>query len=281
MRLGGIAVLGLSAAEPVMNDGDYMGDDGLLTCGKCDTPKQMRVEWNGDVAILPVRCKCETEEAERKEAIRRAIEHINAVEGAPSHRLCLPSEPKHEFGLGRDDKRGFRIVREYARHWDEMAEGGHGLVLIGPPGTGKTFAANCLVNFLRHNGKVALVTNVSRAENVLWDAKGDDRTRVLEGVRAYDLVVVDDLGAERDSSYMDSKAFDLIDACYRSGKPLIVTTNIPLSQLKDPKGLARTRIYDRVLERCQPVIFDGPSFRAIKAEENREAVRRILNGSQA
>ena len=77
---------------------------------------------------------------------------------------------------------------------------------------------------------------------------------------------------------MDSRAFDLVDACYRSGRPLVVTTNMPLAQLKHPGGLARTRIYDRVLERCQPVIFDGPSFRAAKAEENRAAVRRILDG---
>ena len=54
--------------------------------------------------------------------------------------------------------------------------------------------------------------------------------------------------------------------------------DIPLAQLKHPGGLARTRIYDRVLERCQPVMFDGPSFRAAKAEENRAAVRRILDG---
>ena len=102
--------------------------------------------------------------------------------------------------------------------------------------------------------------------------------RQLEGIRSYDLVVIDDLGAERDSSYMDSRAFDLVDACYRSGRPLVVTTNVPRAQLKKPRGRARTLIYDRVRERCQPGMFDGPSFRAAKAEENRAAVRRILDG---
>ena len=105
-----------------------------------------------------------------------------------------------------------------------------------------------------------------------------DQLDIEEDTVTMESNIIDDLGAERDSSYMDSRAFDLVDACYRSGRPLVVTTNIPLAQLKHPRGLARTRIYDRVLERCQPVIFDGPSFRAAKAEENRAAVRRILDG---
>lgn len=196
-----------SAMDPIpvsceIDEGDFVGDDGLLRCGKCGAGKQVRVDWGGQTVIMPVMCRCQVEEADRLDAARRAAAHVRSVEGSPSHKLCLPLDPGHEFGLGRDDRRGFRIVREYARHWEQMEEGGHGLVLIGPPGTGKTFAAGCLANFVMHDGKVPLVTSVSRAENVLWDAKGDERTRVLEGIRSYDLVVIDDLGAERDSSYI-------------------------------------------------------------------------------
>lgn len=269
---------GIKPVECVPDDGDFTGDDGLLVCGKCGTAKQLRLTLNGESRIFGCLCKCGQEAEERLQARMREAERLRLIESAPSHRLALKVDPSHEFGLGRDVKRGFRIVRDYALRWRQMAEGGHGLVLIGPPGTGKTFAADCLANYLRHDGHAVLVTNVSRAENVLWDSKGMESMRVLEGLSHYDLIVIDDLGAERDTSYMDSKAFDLVDACYRTGKPLVVTTNVPLSQLKDPKGLSRTRIYDRVLERCQPVIFDGPSFRAMAAEENRAAMRRILQG---
>lgn len=264
--------------EAPFDEDDYVGEDGLVRCGRCGTPKQARVEWGGAELVLSVACQCEVDARERQGAARRAAARIRRIESSPSHQLHMEPDASAEFGLASDDKRGFRVVREYARKWNAMEAGGHGLVLIGPPGTGKTFAASCLANFLRHDCKAVLFTTVSRAENVLWDAKGAERTRVLEGVRAYDLLIVDDLGAERDSSYMDSRAFDLVDACYRSGRPMVVTTNVPLSRLKDPKGLARTRIYDRVLERCQPVIFDGTSYRAARAAENREAVRRILAG---
>ena len=119
-----------------IDEGDFVGGDGLLRCGKCGAGKQVRVDWGGQTAIMPVMCRCQVEEADRLDAARRAAAHVRSVEGSPSHKLCLPLDPGHEFGLGRDDRRGFRVVREYARHWEQMEEGGHGLVLIGPPGTG-------------------------------------------------------------------------------------------------------------------------------------------------
>ena len=40
-----------------------------------------------------------------------------------------------------------------------------------------------------------------------------------------------------------------------SKKPLIVTTNLKLEEIKNPPDLAHARIYDRILERCAPVLF--------------------------
>ena len=42
-----------------------------------------------------------------------------------------------------------------------------------------------------------------------------------------------------------------------TGKPMIVTTNIPLSVMKQAVDLDDRRIYDRILEVCVPIMFDG------------------------
>ena len=51
--------------------------------------------------------------------------------------------------------------------------------------------------------------------------------------------------------------FFVIDSRYRSRRPMIITTNLKLSELKNPPDLAHARIYDRILERCAPILLTG------------------------
>lgn len=69
----------------------------------------------------------------------------------------------------------------------------------------------------------------------------------------------------------------MIDSRYRSKKPLIVTTNLTLDELKHPKDLARARIYDRVLECCVPLKINNQNIRELNAAANMQAARKILN----
>ena len=51
---------------------------------------------------------------------------------------------------------------------------------------------------------------------------------------------------------------------------MIVTTNIPLSVMQKAADLDERRIYDRVLEVCVPIQFNGENFRKGNAAENCE-----------
>ena len=71
--------------------------------------------------------------------------------------------------------------------------------------------------------------------------------------------------------------FSIVDSRYRSGKPLIVITNLKLGELKHPLDLAHARIYDRILERCAPILFAGKNFREDNAASTKAAARAIAS----
>ena len=56
-----------SVPKPV--DGDYIGEDGLIHCGKCDGVKQCKVTFLGIEKVVPCICKCEKGRIEREKEL--------------------------------------------------------------------------------------------------------------------------------------------------------------------------------------------------------------------
>ena len=58
--------------SPELEDGDYIGQDGLVYCGKCHTPKQKRLNipagifGDGGEKIVSCLCKCRVEAENRR-----------------------------------------------------------------------------------------------------------------------------------------------------------------------------------------------------------------------
>ena len=94
---------------------------------------------------------------------------------------------------------------------------------------------------------------------------GTDRDHYMKSLMRPDLLILDDLGAERNTSFGKERVFDVVDKRRLTGKPMIVTTNIPLSVMKQA---ADCRIFDRILEVCVPIRFDGENFRKGNASAN-------------
>ena len=92
--------------------------------------------------------------------------------------------------------------------------------------------------------------------------------------------IIDDLGVERSTEYAMEQMFFVIDSRYRSRRPMIITTNLKLSELKNPPDLAHARIYDRILERCAPILFDGKNFREENAGATRQTAKDIVSSKQ-
>ena len=168
------------------------------------------------------------------------------------------------------------MCRRYVEHWPEMKADNIGILFYGGVGTGKYFLACCIANALIDKQVRASVTNFPRILNKL-QGFGEDKQEFLDKLSRYDLLVIDDLGVERDTSYSVEQVFNVIDARSRTGKPLIVTTNLSLADLQNPSSLGYARIYDRILEMC-PIRLKlaGDSRRTQNAQERRDKAKRLL-----
>ena len=170
-------------------------------------------------------------------------------------------------------------ARRYVANWKKMQEQNLGLLLWGKPGSGKTFAAGCIANALLDQEDffttTVKMTTFGTILNKLPALSGQDKEWYLSGFQTCDLLILDDFGMERQTEYAREQVFNIIDSRYLARRPLIVTTNLSVSELKHPRDIQEQRIFDRVLELCVPVCFDGGSLRQEKAKENLRLFREL------
>ena len=107
-------------------------------------------------------------------------------------------------------------------------------------------------------------------------ASFEGRNEYISRLCRYPLLILDDFGMERGTEYGLEQVFNVIDSRYRSGKPLIVTTNLTLDDLHNPEDTAHSRIYDRLLSMCVPVRFTGDNFRQETAKRKMESMKKLI-----
>ncbi len=120
------------------------------------------------------------------------------------------------------------------------------------------------------------MVGVSDMVNRMQGNFGADRDSYMTSLMRPELLILDDLGAERNTSFGKERVFDVINRRRLTGKPLIITTNIPIVTMQKAASLDERRIYDRILEVCVPIRFDGENFRRGNAKHNLEKVAQLL-----
>ena len=232
-----------SRANPIV-EGDYIGEDGLWYCGKCHTPRQSRFTSNGKEYTPFSLCQCKVEEAEREKKAQEEAER--AYYRNLQRQSAFADDKTRSFTFELDDKRNAeasKTAQDYAESFDLSSEW---LILNGDCGTGKSFFAACICNSVMDKGFTAKFTSVSAIEKQYWDA--ENKNGVYDELVSIDLLVLDDFGAERGTDYMTEIAFNIIDSRLRSGKPLVVTTNLSSEELSNPKDRNQKRIFSRLYE---------------------------------
>lgn len=271
-----VSALEARAAEAIKaEEGDYIGDDGLLYCHKCHTKKQTEVNILGNIRRPMCLCKCQAEKraAEEEEYKRREFEQkVNEM-----RRKGFPEAEMRNWTFSNDDLTNEKITKaaqRYVDNFSELRKSGKGLLLYGNTGTGKTYTACEIANALIDKGYPVLVTNFARILNTLQGTF--EKQEYIDSFNSYQLLVIDDLGIERDTAYAKEQVFNIIDSRYRSGLPMVITTNLTMEKIKNPEDIENRRIYDRILERCFPIEVGGSSRRRKAVREDYDDMKNLL-----
>lgn len=251
-----------------------------MTCEVCgENLFFQEAELFGRKITMRRMCRCQREEHEREEAERADRDASMMIEKARAY--CFRDYQDYMgCTFATDDMQDPRLSRQmgnYAANFGKFLRDGNGLLFFGSVGAGKTFCSACIANALIDEGYSVMMANfvglIQRIQNETY--KG---LEVMREIERCDLLIIDDLGVERDTDFMKEHVFNIIDARYRNGKPIIVSTNLKGEELRKPKDVTSTRIYSRIMERCLPVEFTGPNRR--KGNARYMEMVDILNGAQ-
>ena len=262
--------------KPKIVPEDYIGEDGLYYCHLCNTPKQSRYILGGKERIVTHLCECQTkardeyEEWKKFDSLQLELRHRRAS--------AFQDSEYRNWTFDIDDgsnPEATAIALSYAKNFREMMAKSKGLLFYGDIGTGKSFLAASIVNYvMEHYFVPCLVTNMTRIGSAVQSMK--DPQGYLDYLNEYELLVIDDFRSERDTPWMKELVYSVINARYMSGKPLIVTTNLKGEEMLNAEDRSWQRVYSRLYEMCKPIKIEFSDRRKLKMLQSNEEMECLL-----
>lgn len=124
------------------------------------------------------------------------------------------------------------------------------LVIMGPVGTGKTFAAWAALRRPYGRGRSVMGLAVVDLLDALRPSAPDPE--VMHKVRTTDLLLADDFGAERPTDWTAERIYSLINHRWEHQRPTIATTNADAPGLREVIG---DRAYSRLMDDAVVIIL--------------------------
>lgn len=276
MDLTGVLPITESGTERLA-EGDRIGEDGLVYCGKCGSRKQLRVKFGDKAHVVRCVCKCESKEMEekkRQEEYEEQMRRINRLKEASMMDKKYREVTFEKYEVREENKKVFEMAKKYADRFQDMYKKNQGLLLYGPVGTGKSFTAACIGNYLLNNAKPVIMTSFVKILQDIWE--NDREAEYITILNSASLLIIDDLGTERETDYALEKVYNIIDSRARANKPMIITSNLELNDMMECEDIRKKRIYDRILECCYPMYVGGKSFRMMKAAQRFDEMKDFL-----
>jgi DNA replication protein DnaC len=124
-----------------------------------------------------------------------------------------------------------RRVRAFVRSIDDHLEAGQGLWFDGPVGTGKTSLAVLVAKAARDAGRSFALYPVplllAEIKRTFDRDSGDNYLAFFRRLCSVDLLVLDDLGAEKQTEWVLEQLYSIVNERWQDRRAIVVTTNLP------------------------------------------------------
>jgi DNA replication protein DnaC len=213
--------------------------------------------------------KCAEEQSRRQSEEERAVAQERAKRMAEEaiNAAAIPARFRNrtfESFVADTEQlaKALATVKAYADEFKRHLSAGTGLILTGPPGTGKSHLSAAVLLQLAPD-HLCLYTTVSqliRAVRDTWrkDSETSEKQLIKRLGSDVDLLVIDEVGVQYGTDAERNLLFDILDRRYADMRPTILLSNLQGDALKEVLG---ERVYDRMRETQRMVTFTGESYR--------------------
>lgn len=145
-----------------------------------------------------------------------------------------------------------------ANQWiSEGFDNAENLILSGPTGSGKTSMAYAIGKVIYSLGHKVKVWSAAELFDEMRTA--EQSKVVLQSVKSSPLLILDDLGSERKTEWVEERLFLIVDFRWQWRLPMIVTTNLTPETFQEKVS---ERVTSRLFEDCQYITVTGDDYRA-------------------
>lgn len=220
----------------------------------------------------PIYCNVCLELQERKEKVRA---QQNILDDSVRNSRVSPHFKQRTFSNfisspGTD--------RAYQRALEYKPEQG-GLLFFGACGVGKTHLAASIANAQLGKTPVLFISCTEflmELREGMNFGKKESYYHLLDISKKVQLLIIDDIGAEKSSEWVREILFVLINYRYEQMLPTIITSNFTLSELEQSLGM---RITSRLIEMCRCISMSGDDWRIkIRKQINSSNSKEVLHG---
>lgn len=189
----------------------------------------------------------------KKERIKERSKREKTLSIPRSHPLppALQQHNFNNFKVGQFNNEAHRACITFSRNFTKV-KAGQGLILYGRSGTGKTHLASAIANTIKDKHSVAFAYMPTLLERMRTSNVS------LEPLLSVDLLILDDIGSERETGWTTERLLIIVDGRLTNLKPTVFTTNYDLDDLEKRVGM---RVSSRILGNNLQLLLQGPDWR--------------------